>query len=803
SALRTGVSARRTLDFARQIAEALAAAHDKGIVHRDLKPDNLFVSRDGRIKILDFGLAQLIQPPEIDPTRAADPTDTQAGVVLGTAGYMSPEQARGEPADHRSDIFSAGAILYEMAAGRPAFTRGSAAETMAAILKEDPATPFSPETPPALERVMLRCLEKNPEARFQSARDLAFTLQQLADSTSSGTSVRASRGGGIAWWRWASAAVLVLVLAALMLPAAPGVTPASPSYRLTVDLGAGLPVAPINLQFGAAAVLSPDGSTIAFAARPTADSVPQLYIRRLDRDEAVALPGTTNAVIPFFSPDGQSIAFFSGRKLKRIPVTGGAALTLADAPEQRGGWWAADDTIVFSPDRRPGTRLMRVAAGGGEATPLRAGPHDDSLEVWPQVLPGGRGVLYTSANTPGSFADADLVVQPLPDGARKVVQRGGYHGRYLPSGHLVYIHEGTLFATRFDLERLEVTSQPVPVLEGVRSNSITAGAQFSISDSGMLAYFPGPSVGAGSIPHWMNREGQTTPMKMAAANWFNISFAPDGGRVAMEFRDAPADIWIHEIARGTLARLTTDPAADYKPAWTPDGRRIVFASTRDNAASGNLYWQSADGTGAATRLTTSANAQQPGSWHPDGKVLVFEEVAPDTSGDLMLLPIDGSDSAGWTPGTPSVFVNDRERQWDPAFSPDGRWLAYASAESGRAEIYVRPYPGPGGKWQVSTGGGVLPSWSRTRPELLYGLDGQIMVVPYVARNGSFQAAAPAPWSPGRYAFRGPNRMFDLHPDGARVVLTPPSPPVSAPPSDRIVLIFNFFDELRRLASSSR
>jgi serine/threonine-protein kinase len=585
----------------------------------------------------------------------------------------------------------------------------------------------------------------------------------------------------------------------MRLAAEPPVVSSAPSFHLDVDLGAGLPLAAINVQFGDAAVLSPDGRTLAFVARSQPDGAAQIYVRQLDRPGAVALPGTTGAVIPFFSPDGKSIGFFSGRKLKRIPATGGAALTLADAPEQRGAWWADDGTIVFSPDRRAGTRLMRVAADGrSDATPLTKAPAHEGLEIWPQVLPGGTAVLYTAGPTPGSFNDADLVVQPLPTGTPRVVHRGGYHGRYLPSGHLVYLHSGTMFAMSFDLDRLEVTSQPVPVLEDVRSNSITAGGQFSISNGGLLAYLPGPSVGAGTVPHWMNREGHTTAMKMTPANWFNIAFAPDGGRLAMEIRDQALDVWVHHIERGTMVRVTSDPASDVKPVWAPDGRRIAFASTRANAAISNLYLQSADGTGTATRLTSSDNVQQPGSWHPSGKFLMFEEITPHTGMDLMVLAVDGSDTSSWKPGQPAVYVGDRGRQWDPAFSSDGRWVAYVSDESGAAEVHVRPFPGPGGKWQVSTGGGTMPSWSRAKPELVYGVDGQLMVVRYKDDHGSFSASAPVPWSKGRFEWRGTNRMFDLHPDGTRVALATPPGAARVPPPDRIVLLFNFFDQLRRL-----
>jgi eukaryotic-like serine/threonine-protein kinase len=344
-----------------------------------------------------------------------------------------------------------------------------------------------------------------------------------------------------------------------------------------------------------------------------------------------------------------------------------------------------------------------------------------------------------------------------------------------------------------------VTSQPVPILEGVRSNSITGGAQFSISNGGMLAYLPGPSIGAGTALQWMKRDGEIAAMKMPPANWFNIAVAPDGSRVAMEIRDRTIDVWVHDIERGTLARLTSDPATDLKPVWAPDSRRIAFASTRANPSISNLYVQSADGTGAAIRLTDSMNEQQPASWHPSGKFLMFWETHPQSGMDLMVLDVEGSERAGWKPGAPSVYVGDRGRQWDAAFSPDGRWVAYVSDESGTAEVYVRPFPGPGGKWQVSTEGGTLPSWSRAQPELVYGMDGQLMVARYSADNATFNAAKPERWSTSRFEWRGPNRMFDLHPDGARVALATQSNAARAPMPDRIVLIFNLFDQLRRLA----
>ena len=467
--------------------------------------------------------------------------------------------------------------------------------------------------------------------------------------------------------------------------------------------------------------------------------------------------------------------------------------------ELRGGTWGEDGTIVFSPDKTPGTRLLRVSSDGGKPEPLTSLAEGEAMQQWPQFLPGGKAVLYTSGTVNGAFNDASLVVQSLPSGTRKVVQRGGYYGRYLPSGHLVYIHDGTLFAAPFDLDRLEVTGQPVPALEGVTSNSITGGAQFAVSATGTLVYLPGQMKGAGIPLEWMNHEGTTSPLRRTPANWFNPHFAPDGRRLAMEILDGPAsDIWIYEWARDTLTRLTSDPAHDTKPVWTPDGHRIVFASARADKSTSNLYWQRADGTGDAQRLTESKNPQRPASWHPSGKFLAFEE-----NYKLMILPMEGDEASGWKPGKPYPFSNSPFKETEPMFSPDGRWLAYMSAESGGIDVFVRPFPGPGGKWQISTGGGLKPTWSRTRHELFYGLNGQIMVAAFTADGDSFRAEKPRLWSEARYQTRGPNRMFDLHPDGERFALAPAAQTPIGAKQDKVVFIFNFFDELRRIAPATK
>jgi serine/threonine protein kinase/Tol biopolymer transport system component len=813
--LRAGaLTPRKAIDYARQIADGLGAAHDKGIVHRDVKPDNLFITTDGRVKILDFGIAKLTQAT--DPVRPTSVrTETVDGTVVGTAGYMSPEQVRGEAVDSRSDIFSVGAVLFEMLAGHPAFTRETAADTMAAILKED-ATALAATVPPVLERIVSRCLEKAREARFQSARDLGFALDVLSGTATTAEPVPAIPRS--LWLRqraspWIVSGALALALALVLMLWAPWrkAVPAPAPLRLSAELGAGMSLAnSINSTFGHSISISPHGDVVAFAAEKGAGEVPQLYVRRLDQLQVVSLPGTDGASSPFFAPDGLWIAFFAGGKLKKIAVTGGAPEALANAPNPRGGAWGEDGTIVFSPEKTAGTRLLRVSAAGGTAAPLASLSEGEVIQTWPQVLPGGRGVLYTGSSVPGAYNDANLMVQPLPGGTPKVVYRGGYHGRYLPSGlrsstraereggHLIYVRDGTLYAVPFDLDRLEVTGPSVHAIEGVTSNAITGGAQLAVSANGSLVYRPGQS-GAALQLHLMDREGKTTPLPVAPANLFNLVFAPDG-RLAMEIREGPPNVWVYE-AGNKLRSLTSDPVRAAKPAWTSDSRRIAFASARGDKSTLNLWWQRADGTGEVQRLTTSQHSQLPGSWHKSGRFLAFEQQDPQTSSDVMILPMEGDDASGWAPGTPTVFVNSTAVEIDPAFSPDGRWLAYSSNQSGRMEVYVRPFPGSGSMPQrISTDGGSVPTWSRTKNELFYahGIEGHIMTVAYALEGNALRPEQPRLWSEGRYQVRGPNRMFDLHPDGERFALAPAAPM----PGNHVTFIFNFFEELRRIAPAT-
>ena len=808
---RGAIPVGEALEIARQIAEALEAAHEKGIVHRDLKPANVKVTPDGQVKVLDFGLAKAwARDPATDSSSdlsqspTLEHTGTQAGVILGTAAYMSPEQARGKPVDKRADIWGFGGLLFEMLTGQRLFSGDDVSDTLASILKVEPNwTQLPADIPRRLSDLLHRCLRKDARNRLHDIADARIEIEETIeggrDEAPAGSpSIPPSALQRALPWTMAGALAGALALALW----APWRTPPTPSaLRLDTRLGPDLAFDPGALNRGPAAILSPDGTHLAFVAREPGE-VSRIYVRPLDQLEARPLPGTEGAQSPFLSPDGQWIGFFAGGKLQKIAVTGGAAVTLADAANERGASWGEDGTIVLTPVSARGLGLQRVSSSGGEIQTLTT-PDPDAGAVthrWPQVLGDGR-VLYTAHSVVGGYDDASLVMEAFPDGPRKVVHRGGYHGRYLPSGHLVFIHQGTLFAAPFDLERVEPTGPPVPVIEGVWTSSINAGAQFSFSDTGTLVYVAREGV-VGSPIHWLDRDGTTTPLRDEPARWSDLRFSPNGDRMAMQIHDGTLwNIWIYEWSRDTLTRLTIDPANDVRSVWTPDGRRVVFSSNRGENGVENLYWRPSDGSGEADRLTESENQQIPSSWHPSGRFLAFHEQSPQTGRDVKILEMEGDEASGWTPGTTTAFVEDPFVEMFSAFSPDGRFLAYSSNESGRFEVYVRPFPGPGGKWQVSADGGLWPTWSKTRPELLYGTaGGEIMMASYAAGEDSFRSERPVPWSDVHFEWLGAETgSFDLHPDGERVALRL-AVDESGDAPDSVVVVCNCFDELRRLTA---
>jgi serine/threonine-protein kinase len=451
--------------------------------------------------------------------------------------------------------------------------------------------------------------------------------------------------------------------------------------------------------------------------------------------------------------------------------------------------------------------LFKVSSAGGTPEPLTTLDQKGTevAHAWPQVVAGGQAVLFSSRTTSistTSYEDADIVVYSLATRQRKTVHRGGLYPRYVPSGHLVYVSEGSLFAAPFDLQRLEVTGPAAPILEGLVASPGYGGAQFSFSETGNLAYVASASGGRNLSVYWMNREGQLAPLREAPAEYLVPVFSPDGGRLALQITDGKrSDIWVYHWERDGATRLTFAGEDNRYPVWTPDGERITFA-TREKDGSFSLSWIRADGGGDLQRLTHNTNLRVPTSWRSDGKFLAFHEYTPARRTDIMTLPMDGSEKSGWKPGEPKPFLTSPANDWRPAFSPDGRWLAYTSGESGKNEVYVQPFPGPGGKWQISSGGGQVPTWSPNRKELLYRNRSSIMVVSYTTFGNHFRPGKPQVWSPGQLADYLIGRTYDLHPDGQRLaVLLPPAGKEAR--VDKVTLVFNFFDELRRKVPANR
>ncbi len=727
---------------------------------------------------------------------------TEAGMIIGTAAYMSPEQARGKAVDKRSDVWAFGCVLYEMLSGRRAFDGEDATEIISAVMKSEPEWSALPQDVPAhLRAIITRCLVKDRKTRIPDLSVVRFMLD--GSLTAAAPERPATARASSFFWKAATATLATALIAGLLVWAPWRHTSGLVPHKLLVSIGAD---ASLTTALGAAAILSPDGATLVFAAQQAGKTL--LFVRKLDQLQAATLAGTEGASSPFFSPDGQWIAFFAAGKLKKVSVTGGATVNLCDAPGGRGGAWTEDDAILFTPSGGLNTTLMRVSASGGE--PKVFGPFSPGAitQRWPQILPAGRGVLFTEHTSIQNFDEANLVVAPLLGGTPKVVVRGGYYGRYVPSGHLIYMKDGTLFATPFDLNRLETIGPAVPALEGVATQT---GAQVALSADGTLVYAPGAAAAADRPIDWMTRDGKTTILRAAKAAWGNPRFSPDGQKLALDIFDGKQrDIWVYEWTRDILTQVTFEKGNDERPIWTPDGRRIVFSSDRAQPGVRNLYWVNADGTGETTRLTESPGDQRADSWHPGGRFLAYIEAGPGRNGrDLMILPMEGDATTGLTPGKPTVFLDTPANESAPQFSPDGRWIAYVSDESRNAasttsaDIYVRPFPGPGGKWRISTAGGIHPHWSASSRELLFELQDQILVAPYSVSAGSFQPEKAQLWSPTRHRNFSLDYTYDIHPDGKRLAILAAREESSGAVQDKVVFFFSFGEYLKKIAPGAK
>jgi Tol biopolymer transport system component len=807
--------------IARQIAEALETAHEQGIIHRDLKPANVKVRPDGIVKVLDFGLAKALEPASsgsadatASPTITSPVLMTRMGVILGTAAYMSPEQAKGRTADRRSDMWAFGCVLYEMLSGTRAFAGDDVSDTLAAVLRGEPDwSALPPETPVSIRRLLRHCLAKDPKVRIADASTARIEVVDVQGDQETGwryVPESARRRVNLAWVSTLAVVTLTAIGATVwILKPEPAAT--LPLARFTISL-------PIGHRFTnpgvRALALTPDGSRLVYAANQ------RLYVRTIDQLEPTPIRGTegTEATAPrnvFFSPDGQWIGFWQSGQLKKIAVTGGTPLVLCAAENVWGASWTSDDTILYGQSVEGAEGIWRVSSNGGMPERLvKIEPGE--IAQGPHLLPGGHAILFTLARR-WDRAAAQIVVQSLDTGKRHVVLQRGADAVYVATGHLVYVLgktaslEGPLFAVPFDATTLAVTGSPVALADNVATGGVAA--QFAVSNEGTLVYVPLDGVGSAADNQqrsliWMDRAGREYPISAPSRAYFYPRLSPDGTRVALEIREPElqqGDIWIFDLARDTLTRLTLEPTFDQYGVWTPDGQSVIFASSQGSGprAPRSLFRMASNGTGTLEQLAGGAVAQFPSTVTRDGAALIFRaETPPPKLGalpgiDLLLLPLSGEDRRS------RPLVQTRFDELNAELSEDGHWLAYQSNKSGRDEIYVRPFPNVEEReWMVSIDGGTQPLWARNGRELFYVSKDTLMHVA-VKTHPTFAAAIPRKLFANGSALNSPaggglGRMYEASKDGQRFLMLKESGATEAPRPARMILIQNWFEAPKRI-----
>jgi eukaryotic-like serine/threonine-protein kinase len=762
------------LQYAIEIADALDKAHRKGVTHRDLKPGNVMLAKSGT-KLLDFGLAKLKQevapaiPDSQLPTMKS--AITGEGTILGTLQYMAPEQVEAKEVDARTDIFAFGAVVYEMATGRRAFEGKTSASVMAKILEVDPPsmTSLQPMTPPALNRVVKRCLAKEPDNRWQTASDLGESLRWIAEGGSQAglaapvVAQRKSRER-VAW----SVAAIAIVTAALGWVAFAYLRHASgdaQQVRFFVS-------PPEKASFTSNATtspvaVSPDGRRLAFNARDASGKV-SIWVRPLHDLTPQALQGTDDGTYPFWSPDSQTIAFFAQGKLKRIDASGGPVQTLADAPSGRGGTWNGAGVILFAPDVN--TPLYRIASGGGEPALATKLVSQQGSHRFPSFLPDGRHFLYLVQGAATELFG--IFLGSLDSNDSKRLLAAETNALYSTSGDLLFVRQGTLLRQPFDVKKLALSGDPSAVAEHIAVPIANVGA-FSVSENGVLTFRTGPTLSGNLQLAWFDRMGKRVETFGALGGYRGVDVSPDGTRIAVHRHDSNGgDIWLFESARReTMSRFTFDATQDNSsPIWSPDGSRIAFGSLRNGKW--GIYQKSASGTGGEELLVESDLPKVPACWSPDGKFIVYTLRDPKTGFDVWVLPLGDK--------KPSPFLQSSFNERDPQISPNGKWIVYTSDETGRNEIYVRPFPTGEGRWQISSKGGFYPKWRRDGKELFYmetsASPRNVISVKVNPAGPTFEYGDPAVLFDSLFANAGhgsPYQAFTVSPDGQRFLIPRP------------------------------
>ena len=769
------------LQIARQIADALDLAHQHGVIHRDLKPANIKLLPDGSVKVLDFGLAKILETPgrggdRLESATVTSPALTRMGVILGTAAYMSPEQARGNTVDKRSDIWAFGCVLYEMLAGSRAFDADGVVDTLALVVTKDPDLNALPsDVPPGVLALVRHCLQKREHLRLRDIGDARLAIDDALAEPGAGTTVGPRRtdarpaGRALNWAAYPLVAVAGAGLTLLVTPRRAETPPTNPT-RLVLQLPSG-----DELAFGESApvgegrpslAISPDGTRVVYVGRHA--GTVQLYLRPLDQFDSRVIAGTEGAFNPFFSPDGQWIGFFTPTHLKKVAISGGDPVTLCEARNPYGAAWSGD-SVFFA--QGFGTILSRVAAAGGIADVVWSG---GSNRFWPAIVPSDNALLVS-----GWPAGIHLV---RLDRHEDRLLTGTYtSARLTPTGHLIAARPGQLLAIPFDQNRWEITGGEIPVVTGLRTDSWGA-AHFSFSRDGTLAYVQGPPGTAGELVSF-DRTGSATPVPgFGVDNYGAFRLSPTGNRLAITVSAATSELWVRDLARGTRIRLNAAAGSGY-PLWTPDGNWVTFGASTGGAW--NIFRQRADGSGEPERLLSSENNQIPYAWSSDGSVLAYTELNSTTRQDIWLL------SASDRQAQP--LFNSAANEGQPAFSPDGRWLAYVSDESGRSEVYVTSYPAGRDRTLISVDGGEEPVWSRSSNEFYYR-NGQRWMAVTTSFRPTFDASRPRVLFEGNY-LNVPGLSYDVTADGRRFVLIRG---LETPPTREIHVVLNWFEELKRL-----